>query len=255
MNMKKLFAAAASAAVAVSVFSISDSALGAKTYIDERTPGKDYFLTVNTADENIPAWCKDSGVDVTEVYGVRYYIEVGDASGGFGGGIVINGESNNWESHDWGNADAGKEIVSDGTYVELLKDAPVFKTEDTYANFCLQNWWGDFQITDVDILGKDGVILSTKDDAPAEAVEEAVVEEIVEEAAAEEEVVEEVIEEIEEPVVEEVVEVVEEPVVVEAAPAVVEATPSTPTGNTSGVAIVSIMAIAAAVAAVSKKIK
>ena len=261
MNFKKLIGGFAAVALSATLFSVSVDALGAKPYIDERTPGKDYFLTVNSADANIPAWCKDSGVDVTEVYGVRYYIEVNDASQGFGGGIIINSTANNWESHDWGNADAAKEIVSDGTSVELLKDAPVFKADDAYANFCLQNWWGDWKVVDVDILGKDGAVLSTKDEA-APAEEEVVAEE---EAAPVEEVVEEgedvvleepefEVEEGDEPIAVEEAPAEEAPAVEEApAPAAVPATENTNTGNVPAAAAASVMALAAAAMAISKR--
>ncbi|MBQ5330319.1 MAG: hypothetical protein J6F31_03605 [Oscillospiraceae bacterium] len=243
MDLKKLVGGFAAVVLTASVASMSVDALGAKEYIDQRTPGTDFFLTVNSADDSIPAWCKDSGIDVTEVYGVRYYIEVHDESQGYGGGIVINSTANNWESHDWGNADAAKEIVSDGTSVELLKDAPVFLTDDSYANFCLQKWWGDFDVVDVDILGKDGVVLSTKDDAPAAAEEAPAEEAAVEEAApAEEEVAP-----AEEAAVEEAA-----PAAEEAAPAAAETTPAA-TGNASAAAAAGVMALAAVAALVSKR--
>ena len=233
MNIKKLVGGFAAVVLASTLASVSVSATAGKPYIEERTPGKDYFLTVNSADANIPAWCKDSGIDVTEVYGVRWYIQVNDESQGFGGGVGINATANNWESHDWGNADAAKEITSDGKTVEIIKDEPVFKADDAYANFFLQNWWGDWSVVDVEVLGKDGVLLSDAVGAVAEA------------PAAEEEVAEP--ESDDEPIA------VEEAPAVEAAPAAVPATENTNTGNASAVAIVSVMALAAAAMVTSRR--
>ncbi|MBQ4486468.1 MAG: hypothetical protein II936_05635 [Oscillospiraceae bacterium] len=189
MKLNKIIGGIAAVVLAASLASVSASALSANKYIDERKPGKDYFVIVNSDDKKIAGWSADASIAASEVYGVRFYIKVNDPSQGYGGGIGINSTSNNWESHDWGNADAGKEITSDGKTVELLKDAPVFKDGDAYANFFLQNWWGDFTVTSVELLGKDGVVLSV-DDAPAETeaapAEETVAETTVAETAAEE---------------------------------------------------------------------
>ena len=43
MNFKKLIGGFAAVALSATLFSVSVDALGAKPYIDERTPGKDYF--------------------------------------------------------------------------------------------------------------------------------------------------------------------------------------------------------------------
>ena len=238
MNIKKLVGGFAAVVLASTLASVSVSATAGKPYIEERTPGKDYFLTVNSADANIPAWCKDSGIDVTEVYGVRWYIQVNDESQGFGGGVGINATANNWESHDWGNADAAKEITSDGKTVEIIKDEPVFKTDDAYANFFLQNWWGDWSVVDVEVLGKDGVLLSDAVGAVAEAPAEDEI--VLEEPEFEPESDDEPI-------------AVEEAPAVEAPPAAVPATENANTGNASAVAIVSVMALAAAAMVTSRR--
>ena len=194
MNMKKVLAGIAAAVLTVSLAGISADAL---KYVDERTPGKDYYVAVGP-DKDITGWAKESGFAMTDVYGIRFYIKVNDPSQGYGGGIGINATSNNWESHEWGNADAGKEIVSDGTTVELLKDAPIFKADETYSNLFMQKWWGDFDVVKVELLGKDGAVIATDEDvveaapaaeeAPAPAaVEAAPAEEAAEEAEEEEE--------------------------------------------------------------------
>ena len=236
------FAGLAAAALAVSLLTTGVSAQGNSKYIEERTAGKDYFMTVNSADDSIAAWCKDSGVDVTEVYGCRFYITVNDPSQGYGGAIGINATANNWESHEWGNDGAGKAITSDGTTIEFMSDSPAFKADDEYANFFLQNWWGDFSVDDCDLLDKDGNVLevvgAAAEEAPAEeAVEEVVEEEVVEEAA---------------PAAEEVV-VEEAPAAEEAAPAAVADTTAPKTGNASAAAVAVVMIAAAGAMALSKR--
>ena len=240
------FAGLAAAALAVSLLTTGVSAQGNSKYIEERTAGKDYFMTVNSSDDSIAAWCKDSGVDVTEVYGCRFYITVNDPSQGYGGAIGINATANNWESHEWGNDGAGKAITSDGSTIEFMSDSPAFKADDEYANFFLQNWWGDFSVDDCDLLDKDGNVLeavgAAAEEAPAEeAVEEVAEEEVVEEAApAEEAVVEEA-------------PAAEEAPVAEAAPAAVADTTAPKTGNASAAAVAVVMIAAAGAMALSKR--
>ena len=240
------FAGLAAAALAVSLLTTGVSAQGNSKYIEERTAGKDYFMTVNSSDDSIAAWCKDSGVDVTEVYGCRFYITVNDPSQGYGGAIGINATANNWEAHEWGNDGAGKAITSDGSTIEFMSDSPAFKADDEYANFFLQNWWGDFSVDDCDLLDKDGNVLeavgAAAEEAPAEeAVEEVVEEEVVEEAApAEEAVVEEA-------------PAAEEAPVAEAAPAAVADTTAPKTGNASAAAVAVVMIAAAGAMALSKR--
>ncbi|MBQ5330243.1 MAG: hypothetical protein J6F31_03200 [Oscillospiraceae bacterium] len=183
MNLKKVMGGIAAVVMAASMMAVSANALSADKYVDERKPGSDYFVVVNSDDAKIAGWSKDSGIAASSVYGVRYYIDVKDPSQGYGGGIGINATSNNWESHEWGNDGAGKEITSDGKTVQFLSSKPAFKDDDAYANFFIQKWWGDFTVTKAELLDKDGNVLSVEE---APAAEEAAPAEEEAPAAAEE---------------------------------------------------------------------
>ena len=250
MKLKKIVAAIAAAAVAVSAMAINAFAI--KDYPDG------YTLDL-IAD----------GYDVTAVYGFEFKIS-GDIDSGVGGGVGFNSASTGWESHEWGNDDANKEIKASNGVVSVVKDAPVFQESDVtdpsnpYAQVWMQQWWGsDITVDSVTILGKDGVVLASAN-APAE---EATTEEA---AAPAEETAEETAEEA--PAEEEVAAPAEEEVVAdeapaEEAPAAEEAVEEAPaadaeaatapaaTGNTTAAVIVSVMAVAAAAAVVAKKRK
>lgn len=136
--------------------------------------------------------------DLATVYGVRWTIEVTDLSGGVGGGIIINSETNDWNQKEWGNDGAGKEFTIQATSTEnvytitRIDSAPMFGANDGYANLCLSQWWGPdaVVIKKVEILAKEGsVIFSTtkavpKEESKEEAAEEtpAETEETLEEA-------------------------------------------------------------------------
>ncbi len=239
MKLKKIVAAIAAAAVAVSTMAISAFAI------------KDYpnGYTLDLIAE---------GYTVTDVYGFTFNIS-GDIDSGLGGGVGFNSATTGWESHEWGNADAGKEINASGGKVTFTKDAPVFAESDAtdptnpYAQIWMQQWWGsDITIDSVEVLGADGVVLTpaAKEEAPAETeapAEEAPAEETTEAPAEEEAVVAEEV--VEEEIVEE--EVVEE--VVEEAPEADTTTEATATGNVAVASIATVMALAGAAALVSKK--
>ncbi len=166
MKLKKILAAVAATAVAVSAMAVNTFALAATDYL------KDGVVYINADKPEDPKWSVDAGVAQTDVYGVTFHVEfkaeeVADEAAWIGGGIGANSNSTGWKSIEWGRAD--KEITCDlenGT-ITWLSTEPVFKADDAYAQFWLQTWGGTVTIKSADILGKDGVILST-DDAPAE---------------------------------------------------------------------------------------
>lgn len=110
---------------------------------------------------------------LTDVYGFRITFTCSDLSSGFGGGYIVNSNSTGWDQVDWGNADAGKTISAvptknEGEFTVTRSSAtPVFKADDTYAQFCLSHWWGGkIVITKAEFLGKDGKALGEKEAAP-----------------------------------------------------------------------------------------
>lgn len=166
MKLKKILAAVAATAVAVSAMAVNTFALAATNYL------KDGYVYINADKPEDPNWSVDSGVAVTDVYGVTFHVEfkaeeVADEATWIGGGIGASSPSTQWKQIEWGRKD--KEITADlenGT-ITWLSTEPVFKADDVYAQFWLQTWGGTVTIKSADILGKDGAILST-DDAPAE---------------------------------------------------------------------------------------
>lgn len=155
MNFKKIIASVAAAAVAVSAMAISTFAKTTNDYIKDNT----VFVTADKeADPNLVA---DTGLDITTIYGVTYYVtfneaEVADPAVWIGGGIGANSPSTGWKQNEWGRSD--KPIVADlenGT-ITWLSDAPIFKDSDNYAQFWLQTWGGTVTVTGADILDKDG---------------------------------------------------------------------------------------------------
>lgn len=76
----------------------------------------------------------------------------GDASQGFGGGIMFNGTKCGWDQKDsyyWGNE--GQPIIAksiSGDSYSLVIDVPSGKfgpvtNDDYYAQICIQQWWQD----------------------------------------------------------------------------------------------------------------
>ena len=261
MNFKKIIASVAAAAVAVSTMAVSAFAI--KDYPDG------YTLDLIA-----------EGYTVTDVYGFTFNIS-GDIDSGVGGGVGFNSATTGWESHEWGNADAGKELNGSDGKVTVLKDAPVFKESDVtdptnpYAQVWMQQWWGtDVTIDSVEVLGADGVVLTPaeKTEAPAETTEESApaedtaVADDADEAldeTADEDVVADDADAADEDVVaddtaDEDVVVTDDAAADEAvvdAPAADADTAAAATGNTSAAVIFSVMAVAGAAAIVAKKRK
>ena len=217
MNFKKIVATLAAAALSVSALSVSAMALSTKDYL------KDGVVYVNADKPEDPTWAIDAGVAQTDVYGVTFHVTFEGNAEWYGGGIGANSNSTGWKSIEWGTN--SKEITADveNNTITWLSDAPIFAESDEYAQLWLQTWTGKVTVNSADVLGKDGVILST-DDAPAET-EASETEETTEETAAETEAeTEEEVEDTEtEAAVEETEAAVEETEAVEeAAPAAID---------------------------------
>ena len=176
MNFKKIVATLAAAALSVSALSVSAMALSTKDYL------KDGVVYVNADKPEDPTWAIDAGVAQTDVYGVTFHVTFEGNAEWYGGGIGANSNSTGWKSIEWGTN--SKEITADveNNTITWLSDAPIFAESDEYAQLWLQTWTGEVTVNSADVLGKDGVILST-DDAPAET--EASEAEETEETAAE----------------------------------------------------------------------
>ena len=192
MNFKKIVATLAAAALSVSALSVSAMALSTKDYL------KDGTVFINADKPEDPTWAIDAGVAQTDVYGVTFHVTFEGNSEWYGGGIGANSNSTGWKSIEWGTN--SKEITADveNNTITWLSDAPIFAESDEYAQLWMQTWSGKVTVNSADVLGKDGVILST-DDAPAETDEEDAEETAAEtEAETEEEAAEETEAEVEE---------------------------------------------------------
>ncbi|MGN0599249.1 MAG: hypothetical protein ACI4JK_05080 [Oscillospiraceae bacterium] len=171
MNFKKIIATVAAAALAVSAMAVNTFALTTETHRIDAT----MYIVSEKPDQEKPSWITNSGYTIADVYGVTYHVEfkaeeVAEPATWIGGGIGANSPSTGWKQNEWGRAD--KPIIADlenGT-ITWLSDAPIFKDSDNYAQFWLQTWGGTVTVKSIDVLGKDGVVLS--DDTP-DPVEEA----------------------------------------------------------------------------------
>ena len=276
MNFKKIIASVAAAALAVSAMAVNTFALTTETHRTDAT----LYIVSEKPEEEKPSWITNSGYTIADVYGVTYHVEfnadeVANPDTWIGGGIGANSNSTGWKSIEWGRSD--KEITADlenGT-ITWLSDAPVFKDSDAYAQFWLQTWGGTVTVKSIDVLGKDGVVLSdeTPDpvDEPAETADDAVeaadataaddADEALDDTADEDVVADDVDVAADEDVVadadEDVVvtdDAAADEVVVDA-PAADADTAAAATGNTSAAVIFSVMAVAGAAAIVAKKRK
>lgn len=179
--MKKKFLALAMAAAVV----FSTSAVSAHAAIS----AEDGLEGVRLDGGNLFLDCGSFMDDVSTVYGVEFTFEAASPEEGFGGGIIINAENNNWDQAEWGNEGADKQwtAVADGDVykVSRVSDAPVFVVGESYSNFALSQWWGgDLKIVGYTLLGADGKALGAAEEAPVE--EEPVAEDTTVEAPAEE---------------------------------------------------------------------
>lgn len=178
MNLKKIIASVAACALAVSAMAVNTFALTTSTHMSDKLDmGRNEQVTIwvvsEKPEEEKPSWITYSGYELTDVYGVTFHVTLGDGSAEwYGGGIGANSNSTGWKSIEWGTN--GKEVTYDAEKGTLtwLSDAPIFKADDKYAQLWMQNWTDGqtLTVTAIDILGKDGVVLSDDvSDADAEA--------------------------------------------------------------------------------------
>ncbi len=285
MNFKKIIASVAAAALAVSAMAVNTFALTTETHRTDAT----LYIVSEKPDQEKPSWITNSGYTIEDVYGVTYHVEfkaeeVADPATWIGGGMGANSNSTGWKQIEWGRAD--KEVIADlenGT-ITWLSDTPVFKTSDKYAQFWLQTWGGTVTVKSIDVLGKDGVVLSdetpdpvdepAEEAAPAETTEDANVEAPADETAADDtdEALDDTADAADDEVAADDTDVdvdvdvddgaADEDVAAddtadttEDAPAADADTAAAATGNTSAAVIFSVMAVAGAAAIVAKKRK
>lgn len=280
MNFKKIIASVAAAALAVSAMAVNTFALTTETHRTDAT----LYVISEKPDQEKPSWITNSGYTIEDVYGVTYHVEfkaeeVADPATWIGGGMGANSNSTGWKQIEWGRAD--KEVIADlenGT-ITWLSDTPVFKTSDKYAQFWLQTWGGTVTVKSIDVLGKDGVVLSdetpdpvdepAEEAAPAETTEDANVEAPADDTdealddtadAADDEVAADdtdvdVDVDVDDGAADEDVAADDTADTTEDAPAADADTAAAATGNTSAAVIFSVMAVAGAAAIVTKKIK
>lgn len=130
---------------------------------------------------DVGALCEAKGVDINNVGGIKLTFTVSSLDAGFGGGIIFNTSTagaagSNWNSVEWGNADAAKPISAveegDMTFSITRMDSLFGTTADdygTYNNVCVQSWWGaDLDFTAIDVLDANGAVLCS---SPAAAEE------------------------------------------------------------------------------------
>ena len=259
MKLKKILAAVAAAAVAVSTMAVNAFAVDKGTYVADDGSNTFFYLV---ADDGKPQYAVDNNVDVTTIYGVTWHAtfaeaEVADEATWIGGGIGANSNSTGWKQIEWGRND--KEVVADlenGTITWKSAD-PIFKADDAYVQLWVTTWGGTVTFNSADLLDKDGNVI---EGTPVAETEEAAPEETEAEApeaeeATEDEDAEEAADvEADEAEEEEAAPAVTEAPVAEVAPAV-ENTPAPATVNTAVASVVAVMAVAGAAAIAAKKRK
>ncbi len=265
MKLKKIIAAVAAAAVAVSTMAIN-----AFAYKVSEVDGN-YFAYVKGTE----GWSNDTGRPITDVYGVTFHVKFNadDIANGvwIGGNIGYNTDKENWKVQEWANMD-GKPILADvenGT-ITYKSSSPVFQGTEEWAQLILQVYDGaTVTVESADLLDKDGKPLSEEAGAAAPAETEAAPAETTA-APAETEAAPADAEEEAEPVEEEAAPAEEEesaeeeaaPAETEAAPAETAAAPaaeatttSAATGNTAVASIAAVMAAAGIAVIASRKRK
>lgn len=176
MKFKKLLAGVCSMAIAASMMAVSASAAitnnadGSFTF-DVATGRKDagledYFKAGDVATIKVVL---DGDFSVTDGDCALWDATLNDGEGGyngFGGGIIIN-HAAGWDSVEWGNPGAEKQLEvqwnEDETefYIEVemtafanaLTDDDLSCVDGTWGQICLQQWWGgDFAVKEVELL-------------------------------------------------------------------------------------------------------
>lgn len=148
------------------------SAVDIADYFEGSNEGATLYLV---ADDGKPQWAVDAGVDITTIYGVRFYAtfdaaEIADETAWIGGGIGANSNSTGWKSIEWGrNSKAITADIENGT-ITWMNDAPIFQADDAYAHLWIQDWASKKTSYDkVEVLDKDGNVIIGE--APAEEAE------------------------------------------------------------------------------------
>lgn len=219
MKLKKIIAAVAAAAIAVSMTAVN--AFAYKVVLDDGN----YFAYVKGTE----GWANDTGRPITDVYGVTFHVtfNADDIANGvwMGGNIGYNSDKENWKVQEWANME-GKPILADvenGT-ITYLSTSPVFQGTEQWAQMILQIYDGaNLTVESADLLDKDGKPLSEEAGAAAPAETEAAP---ADEAA---------------------------PAETTAAPAAEAATAAPATGNTAAATVAAVMAVAGVVAIAAKK--
>ncbi len=278
MNFKKIVAAVAAAAVAVSMMSVTVFAgnVTSNSGIDASSDGvADGVIKLFESNSDTPIdILTPAGVNRADVYGLRVTLDVtADAVNGsawIGGGMGANSETAGWLSVEWGQASGGKQVTlgEDGV-LTWISDKVLFADSDTYCQLWIQAWGEDITIKTMEALDKDGNVIAAISDSAAPADTEETVPEATDEvteddaAPVEEDTTEEVVDdtaEATEEVVDDAAEATEEVVddtaeTTETAPEADATTDAAATGNVAVASIVSVMTLAGAAAIVAKKRK
>ena len=176
MKMKKILAGVAASALAVTAMAASASAVNIADYFEKNVEGNHGAALYLIANDGKAQWAVDAGVDITTVYGVKFYVtfdaaDVADEATWLGGAVVANSNSTGWKQVEWGRVD--KEITADlenGT-VTWQNGAPIFAADDEYA----QLW----------LVDKDGNVITGNDAAETTEAETEAATEAETEAATE----------------------------------------------------------------------
>ncbi len=253
MKLKKIIAAVAAAAVAVSTIAIN-------TFAFTASKNDEGIFTVIVKGEN--GWTSATGADLSEVYGATFHVEFdADAIANgtwIGGAVGVNSKSTGWKVEEWATSD--KPIIADvenGTITYLADKAP-FSASDEWAWFVLQPYDNaEITITSVDILGKDGKVLSDEAGAAPAETEAAEADEAAETEADEatEAEADEAADDTAEDEAAAPTETEAAPVETTAAPAAETTTTTPATGNAPAAVMASVMALAGAAVIASRKRK
>ncbi len=171
MKMKKILAGVAASALAVTAMAASASAVNIADYFEKNVEGNHGAALYLIANDGKAQWAVDAGVDITTVYGVKFYVtfdaaDVADEATWLGGAVVANSNSTGWKQVEWGRVD--KEITADlenGT-VTWQNGAPIFAADDEYAQLWLVDWsTKKLSVDNIEVLDKDGNVITGNDAA------------------------------------------------------------------------------------------
>ncbi|MBQ3841445.1 MAG: hypothetical protein II820_02015 [Ruminiclostridium sp.] len=104
------------------------------------------------------------GFDITEVYGIRVFVEVDpeDVEHGawYGGSVGANCPSRGWYQHNYANGD-GDELTYDESEgsITFMDKEPIFSADDAYAFAFFQQWGTPIAPTKFELLDKNGDVI------------------------------------------------------------------------------------------------